>query len=161
MVGAVCFLFVRASWGDLIEGLIPQAVASAIQSSQALRAGLPRDYLEYMGVVHSDEVRQRATKWTKSVRVGAWPHTKKCRRPMVHLNREKGSDGKSSFFLSVSTAIFSVTNLWYARPHELQELGISVNGVDAVFFSKAIRSSAADFRQAVDLRGSWERASLF
>lgn len=47
---------IDGSWGDLIEGLIPQAVASAIQSSQALRGGLPRDYLNYMGVVHSDEV---------------------------------------------------------------------------------------------------------
>ena len=42
-----------------MEGLIPQAVASAIQSSQALRGGLPRDYLNYMGVVHSDEVNPR------------------------------------------------------------------------------------------------------
>lgn len=48
---------VLASWADLVEGLVPQAVASAIQANQGMRSGLPRDYLEYMGVVHSDEVR--------------------------------------------------------------------------------------------------------
>lgn len=39
-----------------MEGLVPQALASALQMNQVLRRGLPRDYLDYMGVVHSDEV---------------------------------------------------------------------------------------------------------
>eukprot|EP00903_Cladosiphon_okamuranus_P011309 g10664.t1 len=46
-------------WADLVEGLVPQAVASAVQANVGLRAGLPRDYLEYMGVVHSDEEDRR------------------------------------------------------------------------------------------------------
>ncbi|CAM9245303.1 unnamed protein product [Ectocarpus fasciculatus] len=46
-------------WADLVEGLVPQAVASAVQANQDLRSGLPRDYLEYMGVVHSDEEDKR------------------------------------------------------------------------------------------------------
>ncbi|CBJ30378.1 expressed unknown protein [Ectocarpus siliculosus] len=46
-------------WADLVEGLVPQAVASAVQANQELRSGLPRDYLEYMGVVHSDEEDKR------------------------------------------------------------------------------------------------------
>ncbi|CAN0196904.1 unnamed protein product [Pylaiella littoralis] len=46
-------------WADLVEGLVPQAVASAIQANQGMRSGLPRDYLEYMGVVHSDEEDRR------------------------------------------------------------------------------------------------------
>lgn len=37
---------------------MPQAVASAIQANRELRSGLPRDYLDYMGAVHSDEVRE-------------------------------------------------------------------------------------------------------
>lgn len=40
-----------------MEGVVPQALASALQANQVLRGGLPRDYLDYMGVVHSDEVR--------------------------------------------------------------------------------------------------------
>lgn len=40
-----------------MEGLVPQALASALQANQVLRGGLPRDYLDYMGVVHNDEVR--------------------------------------------------------------------------------------------------------
>ncbi|CAN0353752.1 unnamed protein product, partial [Laminaria digitata] len=46
-------------WADLVEGLVPQALASAIQSNRGLRSGLPRDYLDYMGVVHSDEAEDR------------------------------------------------------------------------------------------------------
>lgn len=51
----LCF----SSWADLVEGVVPQAVASAVQANLGLRSGLPRDYLEYMGVVHSDEVLWR------------------------------------------------------------------------------------------------------
>lgn len=47
------------SWADLVEGLVPQAVASAVQANRDLRSGLPRDYLDYMGAVHSDEVKGR------------------------------------------------------------------------------------------------------
>ncbi|CAM9380088.1 unnamed protein product [Scytosiphon promiscuus] len=46
-------------WADLVEGLVPQAVASAIQANRELRSGLPRDYLDYMGAVHSDEEDRR------------------------------------------------------------------------------------------------------
>ena len=52
-------ILILSSWADLVEGLVPQALASAIQSNRGLRAGLPRDYLDYMGVVHSDEVLVR------------------------------------------------------------------------------------------------------
>ncbi|TMW60699.1 hypothetical protein Poli38472_000741 [Pythium oligandrum] len=40
--------------GNYLETLIPQAVASAITSNIGLRRSLPRDYLDFMGVMHSD-----------------------------------------------------------------------------------------------------------
>lgn len=42
------------SIGNFLEVLLPQAIASAIETNVALRRSLPRDYLEYMGVMHSD-----------------------------------------------------------------------------------------------------------
>ncbi|CAM9206887.1 unnamed protein product [Ectocarpus sp. 13 AM-2016] len=55
-------------WADLVEGLVPQAVASAVQANQELRSGLPRDYLEYMGVVHSDEEDKRRDMFKAKIR---------------------------------------------------------------------------------------------
>ncbi|ETV71122.1 hypothetical protein H257_13520 [Aphanomyces astaci] len=40
--------------GNLLETLLPQALAGAIASNVDLRKSLPRDYLGYMGVMHSD-----------------------------------------------------------------------------------------------------------
>ncbi|TDH68665.1 hypothetical protein CCR75_004921 [Bremia lactucae] len=42
------------SMGNFLEVLLPQALASAINTNVDLRRSLPRDYLEYMGVMHSD-----------------------------------------------------------------------------------------------------------
>ncbi|CEG36622.1 bifunctional lysine-specific demethylase and histidyl-hydroxylase no66 [Plasmopara halstedii] len=42
------------SMGNFLEVLLPQAIASAIDNNVDLRRSLPRDYLEYMGVMHSD-----------------------------------------------------------------------------------------------------------
>lgn len=41
--------------GNYLETLIPHAVSAAIQRHVNLRRGLPRDYLEYMGVMYSDQ----------------------------------------------------------------------------------------------------------
>ncbi|CAM9789938.1 unnamed protein product, partial [Choristocarpus tenellus] len=43
-------------WSDFIETLMPQALASASLQNLSLRQGLPRDYLDYMGIAHCDEV---------------------------------------------------------------------------------------------------------
>ena len=42
------------SWADMLELVVPEAVAAAIQTSAAARESLPVDYLEYMGVTHAD-----------------------------------------------------------------------------------------------------------
>ncbi|KAF1792161.1 Peptide methionine sulfoxide reductase [Phytophthora cactorum] len=42
------------SMGNFLEVLLPQAMAGAINTNVELRRSLPRDYLEYMGVMHSD-----------------------------------------------------------------------------------------------------------
>ncbi|KAF1776082.1 Peptide methionine sulfoxide reductase [Phytophthora cactorum] len=42
------------SMGNFLEVLLPQALAGAINTNVELRRSLPRDYLEYMGVMHSD-----------------------------------------------------------------------------------------------------------
>uniref|UniRef100_K3W7B3 Bifunctional lysine-specific demethylase and histidyl-hydroxylase n=1 Tax=Globisporangium ultimum (strain ATCC 200006 / CBS 805.95 / DAOM BR144) TaxID=431595 RepID=K3W7B3_GLOUD len=40
--------------GNYLEVLVPEALASAINSNVSLRRSLPRNYLDYMGVMHSD-----------------------------------------------------------------------------------------------------------
>ncbi|RLN55875.1 hypothetical protein BBJ29_006622 [Phytophthora kernoviae] len=40
--------------GNFLETLIPQALGGAINSHVDLRRSLPRDYLDYIGVMHSD-----------------------------------------------------------------------------------------------------------
>ncbi|CAN0028044.1 unnamed protein product [Ascophyllum nodosum] len=56
-------------WADLVEELVPQAVASAVRTNKGLRSGLPQDYLDFMGVVHSDETEdQRRERFKKRVR---------------------------------------------------------------------------------------------
>ncbi|CAH0518545.1 unnamed protein product [Peronospora belbahrii] len=42
------------SIGNFLEVLLPQALGAAINTNVELRRSLPRDYLEYMGVMHSD-----------------------------------------------------------------------------------------------------------
>ncbi|KAI9913342.1 hypothetical protein PsorP6_006681 [Peronosclerospora sorghi] len=42
------------SMGHLLQLLVPQALEAAVTSNVALRRSLPRDYLDYMGVMHSD-----------------------------------------------------------------------------------------------------------
>ncbi|KAK7504202.1 hypothetical protein BaRGS_00004506 [Batillaria attramentaria] len=45
----------RNTWGDLLERLVPRALQLAIEENVELRQGLPRDFLNYMGIVHSDK----------------------------------------------------------------------------------------------------------
>lgn len=40
--------------GNFLEVLLPQALGGAINTNVELRRSLPRDYLDYMGVMHSD-----------------------------------------------------------------------------------------------------------
>jgi len=43
------------SWTDLLEKLLPAALATAASEDVEFREGLPRDYLSYMGVAHEDQ----------------------------------------------------------------------------------------------------------
>ncbi|XP_066488478.1 ribosomal oxygenase 1 [Tiliqua scincoides] len=59
----------RNSWGDLLEKLLPAALHMAMEEDVAYRQGLPVDYLEYMGGVHSDVVDDpRRTAFMQKVR---------------------------------------------------------------------------------------------
>ncbi|KAH9499620.1 Ribosomal oxygenase 1 [Bulinus truncatus] len=50
------------TWGDLLQKLLPAAVEIALQENAEFRAGLPRNYLNYMGIVHSEKnVPERAS----------------------------------------------------------------------------------------------------
>jgi len=42
------------SWSDLLEKLVPAALARAAEEDGEFREGLPRDYLSFMGVAHED-----------------------------------------------------------------------------------------------------------
>lgn len=44
----------RNSWADLLEKLLPASLHTAIEEDVEFRAGLPLDYLEYMGVQNSE-----------------------------------------------------------------------------------------------------------
>ncbi|GFO34905.1 bifunctional lysine-specific demethylase and histidyl-hydroxylase no66-like [Plakobranchus ocellatus] len=43
------------TWGDLLMKLLPSAIEMAIEENPAFRAGLPRNFLNYMGIVHSEK----------------------------------------------------------------------------------------------------------
>jgi len=43
------------SWTDLFEKLLPAALAVASQEDQSFREGLPRNYLQHLGAVHSEQ----------------------------------------------------------------------------------------------------------
>lgn len=57
----------RNSWGDLLQKLLPAALQMAIEDDVEYRQGLPRDYLEYMGVLNSDRTDRRRTAFRKKV----------------------------------------------------------------------------------------------
>ena len=68
--------FPASSWADLVEELVPQAVASAVRTNKGLRSGLPQDYLDFMGVVHSDEVpRYRIPRDCRAIRCAPYNKT--------------------------------------------------------------------------------------
>ncbi|KAK3784197.1 hypothetical protein RRG08_001505 [Elysia crispata] len=43
------------TWGDLLMKLLPSAIEMAIEENPAFRVGLPRNFLNYMGIVHSEK----------------------------------------------------------------------------------------------------------
>lgn len=48
------------TWGDLLMKLLPSAIEMAIEENPAFRVGLPRNFLNYMGIVHSEkDLRER------------------------------------------------------------------------------------------------------
>ncbi|CAG2193440.1 NO66 [Mytilus edulis] len=46
--------FQKNTWGDLMEKLMPRALQVAIEEDVDFRKGLPRDYMEVMGIANSD-----------------------------------------------------------------------------------------------------------
>lgn len=55
--------------GNFLEVLLPEAVAAAINSNVSLRRSLPRDYLGYMGVMHSDlEGDERRAQFSEQIK---------------------------------------------------------------------------------------------
>lgn len=55
------------AWVDLLEELLPEALAAAAnsESSTALREGLPRNFLDYMGAIHDDSKESELLKAVK------------------------------------------------------------------------------------------------
>jgi len=49
------------SWTDLLEKLLPAALATASAEDTTFREGLPRNYLSYMGVAHEDSASPQRT----------------------------------------------------------------------------------------------------
>ncbi|XP_069686881.1 ribosomal oxygenase 1 [Periplaneta americana] len=58
----------RNTWGDLLLQLMPSAVQNAIDKDVEYRKGLPRGYLEYMGLIHSEEKSPQRTEFIKKVK---------------------------------------------------------------------------------------------
>lgn len=44
----------RNTWGHYLEKLLPQALSAAMAEDVEFRSGLPRDYLDTMGIVNMD-----------------------------------------------------------------------------------------------------------
>ncbi|CAD5123363.1 DgyrCDS11720 [Dimorphilus gyrociliatus] len=55
----------RNTWGDFLLKLLPQTIENAIEEDIEFRYSLPTDYLNYMGVAHSDLTDQRRTKFLR------------------------------------------------------------------------------------------------
>jgi len=55
------------SWTDLLEKLLPAALASAAAEDVEFRRGLPRDFLHTMGVAREGEKSEARTKFTEKV----------------------------------------------------------------------------------------------
>eukprot|EP00088_Acartia_fossae_P035081 TRINITY_DN3609_c0_g1_i10.p1 TRINITY_DN3609_c0_g1~~TRINITY_DN3609_c0_g1_i10.p1 ORF type:complete len:524 (-),score=84.78 TRINITY_DN3609_c0_g1_i10:327-1862(-) len=53
------------SWTDLFEKLLPAALAVASQQDDEFREGLPRDYLQNLGAVHSENQSKSRTEFMK------------------------------------------------------------------------------------------------
>ncbi|XP_012285002.1 ribosomal oxygenase 1 [Orussus abietinus] len=48
-------VYQRNSWGDFLEKLIPEALKCAINSNIEYREGLPLNYLQHIGLVHTED----------------------------------------------------------------------------------------------------------
>ncbi|XP_071441424.1 ribosomal oxygenase 1-like [Hetaerina americana] len=57
----------RNTWGDFLEKLIPVALKAAMEEDLSYREGLPRDYLRYMGVAHSDYTSEGRSQFIKKI----------------------------------------------------------------------------------------------
>jgi len=56
------------SWTDLLEKLLPAALAVASQEDKQFREGLPRDYLLNLGAVHSENTSQQRTNFMNKLK---------------------------------------------------------------------------------------------
>lgn len=52
----------KNSWGTYLSKLLPHALSVAMEENVEFRKGLPRDYLNYMGIVHSEKDEQKDRK---------------------------------------------------------------------------------------------------
>merc|ERR1719354_1536367 len=61
-------MFSLNSWTDLIEKLLPGALAVASQEDVEFRKGLPRDLMLNMGVVHEDKSSPSRKKYIQHIK---------------------------------------------------------------------------------------------
>jgi lysine-specific demethylase/histidyl-hydroxylase NO66 len=59
----------KNTWGDFIEKALPGAIAAAFEEDRAFREGLPRDYLQHVGVVHSDQTSVQRSEFKEKMRL--------------------------------------------------------------------------------------------
>ncbi|PNF17005.1 Ribosomal oxygenase 1 [Cryptotermes secundus] len=58
----------RNTWGDLMEKVITAAVRVAMEENIEFRRGLPQDYLNFMGVAHSDKSSTQRTDFIEKIK---------------------------------------------------------------------------------------------
>lgn len=68
----------RHTWTDILEKMLPAALSIATEESVDFRRGLPVDYLQYMGIAHSDktedERREAFTSHLRKLFDKLWEH---------------------------------------------------------------------------------------
>ncbi|XP_066974293.1 ribosomal oxygenase 1 [Macrobrachium rosenbergii] len=57
----------KNSWGHYLEKLLPQALALSMSEDVEFRRGLPRQYLDYMGIVHMERDSEEREVFKKKV----------------------------------------------------------------------------------------------
>ena len=60
-------VYQNTSWADFMEKLLPRALELAVEEDVEFRRGLPLDYLNHVGVIHSEQTSKERSSFLKTI----------------------------------------------------------------------------------------------